>query len=56
MIPPAKTGRDRRRRIVVVATAHTNSGTRSGAMALCFILKIVARKFTDPMIDEIPAM
>lgn len=56
VIPPANTGRERRRRIVVVATAHTNRGVRSGDIDLCFMLKIVARKFTDPIIEEIPAM
>lgn len=29
VIAPARTGRDKRSRITVIRTAHTNSGTRS---------------------------
>lgn len=55
VIPPASTGKDRRSRIVVVATAQMNRGTRSGVIDLCFMFIMVARKLTDPMIEEIPA-
>ena len=40
---------------MVVATAQMNKGTRSGAIDLCFIFIIVARKLTDPIIEETPA-
>lgn len=52
---PASTGRDRRRRITVIVTAHTNSGTRSSCSPCHRILITVVIKFTAPKIDEAPA-
>ena len=55
MIAPARTGRDRRRRRAVIATAHTNSGIRSKVIPMGRMLITVVIKFTAPKIDEIPA-
>jgi len=55
VITPAKTGRDRRRRIAVIFTDQTNSGTRSKDIPTARILITVVMKFTAPRIDEIPA-
>ena len=55
MIAPARTGRERRRRTVVIAAAHTNRGVFSGCSSLIRILKAVVMKLIDPRIDEIPA-
>jgi hypothetical protein len=55
VIAPAKTGSDSNRRRAVIATAHTNSGIRSGLMFVGFILIVVEMKFTAPRIEETPA-
>lgn len=52
---PARTGRDRRSRTTVIATAHTNSGIRSRRNPCHRILITVVIKFTAPRIDEAPA-
>lgn len=55
VILPAKIGRDSSSMIVVIAIAHTNSGTCSGLILGFFMLMIVAMKLIDLMIEEIPA-
>lgn len=55
VIPPARTGSDRRRRTAVITTAHTNRGIRSKLIPCGRILITVVIKFTAPRIDEIPA-
>lgn len=55
MIAPARTGRDRRRRMVVIRTDQMNKGICSKDMLEGFILKIVVIKLIAPKIDEIPA-
>jgi len=52
---PAKTGRERSKRTVVITTDQTNKGIRSSVIPLARILITVVIKFTDPRIDEIPA-
>jgi len=55
VIAPARTGRDRSRRITVIFTDHTNKGTRSNDIPLDRILIIVEIKLIAPKIDEAPA-
>jgi hypothetical protein len=55
VIAPAKTGSDSSRRSAVIATAHTNSGIRSGLIFVGFMLIVVEIKFTAPRIEETPA-
>jgi len=55
VMAPAKTGRERRRRIAVIITDHTNRGTRSIRMPLDRILIVVVMKFKDAKMDETPA-
>jgi hypothetical protein len=55
VIPPAKTGSERRRSKVVITTAHTKSGTFSGFILLGRIFLIVDIKLIDPKIDDAPA-
>lgn len=55
VIPPARTGRDKRRSTAVIFTDQTNSGTRSNRIPLNRILIIVVIKFREPRIDLIPA-
>jgi hypothetical protein len=55
VIAPARTGRDRRRSRAVIATDHTNRGTRSGFMLFGFMLIVVEIKLTAPRIDDTPA-
>jgi hypothetical protein len=52
---PAKTGKDKRRRIAVITTDQTNRGIRSRVIPLDRMLITVVIKFTAPKIDEIPA-
>lgn len=52
---PARTGRERSRRIVVINTAHTNKGIWSIVIPEGRILIIVVIKLTAPKIDETPA-
>jgi len=55
VIAPAKTGKDNKRRIVVINTDHTNRLSRSQIIPGARILIIVDIKFTAPKIEEIPA-
>jgi hypothetical protein len=55
VIAPARTGRDRSRRMTVRRTAHTNSGIRSNRIPFHRMLITVVMKFTAPKIDEAPA-
>jgi hypothetical protein len=55
VIAPAKTGRDKRSKIVVIITDQTNKGIRSSVIPLDRILIAVVIKFTEPKIEEIPA-
>ena len=54
-MPPAKTGRERRRRIVVTTRDHTNKGIRSAAQPLGRMLRAVVMKLMDPRIEDTPA-
>ena len=55
VIAPANTGRDRSRRIVVINTDQTNSGTWSMLMPGARILITVDMKLIEPRIDDAPA-
>jgi hypothetical protein len=55
VIAPAKTGRERSRRIAVKNTDHTKRGVRSHVRPLVRMLMIVVMKFTAPRIEEAPA-
>ena len=55
VIAPAKTGRERRRRIAVSSTDHTNKGAISIVIPSARILPIVVMKFADPRILLTPA-
>ena len=55
VIAPAKTGNDRRSRIAVILTDHTNKGRRSNFMPCHRILITVVMKFAAPKIDDTPA-
>jgi hypothetical protein len=55
VIAPANTGKDRRRRTVVITTDQTNKGIRSNVIPFARILITVVMKFTDPKIDDTPA-
>lgn len=52
---PASTGRDRRRRTTVMATAQTNNGIRSKRRPFHRILIIVVIKLIAPRMEEAPA-
>lgn len=52
---PARTGKDKSRRMAVRNTLHTNRGVWSQVMPEDRILVIVVIKFTAPRIDEAPA-
>lgn len=52
---PARTGRERRRRMAVIFTAQTNKGTRSSRKPFHRIFITVVIKFTAPRIEEAPA-
>jgi len=56
VIAPARTGRERRRRIEVRSTLHTKSGTKSIRNPSPRIFMIVVIKFAEPRILLIPAM
>lgn len=53
---PARTGSDNSNSVVVIRIDQIKRGIRSGIIEFGRILKIVAIKLMDPMIDEIPAM
>jgi len=55
VIAPAKTGRERSRRMAVKNTDHTKRGVRSHVRPLARMLMIVVMKFTAPRIEEAPA-
>ena len=55
VIAPARTGRDNKRRIVVIIMDHTNSGIRSNDIIFGRIFRIVVMKLIAPKIDLIPA-
>jgi len=55
VIAPAKTGRDRRSKIVVITTDQTNKGVRSNVIPVDRILTIVVIKLIAPKIDDTPA-
>ena len=55
VIAPAKTGRDKRSKIAVTSTDHTNKGTRSKRKPFDRMLITVVIKFNAPKIEETPA-
>jgi len=55
VMAPARTGRDKRRRIAVMNTDQTNRGSWSQAKPGVRILMIVVMKLTAPRIEEAPA-
>jgi len=55
VIAPANTGRERRRRMAVRKTAHTNRGSRSMVMPGDRMLITVVIKLTAPRMEETPA-
>lgn len=55
MIAPASTGSERRSRIAVRRTDHTNKGVFSMVILGVRILIIVVIKFAEPRIEEAPA-
>lgn len=55
VIAPARTGRDKRRRMAVKKTDQTKRGVWSHVIPGERILIIVVIKFTAPRIDEAPA-
>ena len=52
---PARTGRERSRRIAVIKIDHTNRGTLSKVIPGARMLMIVEIKFTAPRMEEAPA-
>ena len=55
VIAAAKTGSERRRRITVMKTDHTNRGTRSQRSPFIRMLIQVDIKLTAPRIEDAPA-
>jgi len=55
VIAPARTGRDRRRRITVMKTDQINKGSRSNRIPGARMLMTVVMKLIAPRIEEIPA-
>lgn len=55
VIAPAKTGNDKRRRIVVINTDQTNKGIRSIVIPKERMLIMVVMKLIEPKIDDAPA-
>lgn len=55
VIAPARTGRDRRRRIVVILTDQMNKGTRSIRYPWTRRLITVVMKLIEPRIEDVPA-
>lgn len=55
VMAPAKTGRDKSKRMAVIFTDQTKRGNRSNCIPRHRILIIVVIKFTAPKIDETPA-
>ena len=55
VMAPAKTGKDKSKRIAVIFTDQTNKGTRSNRSPFHRIFITVVMKFKAPKIDEAPA-
>jgi len=55
VIPPANTGNDNNKRIVVIKIAQTNKGKRSIRIPRARIFQMVEIKFTDPASEDAPA-
>lgn len=55
VMAPAKTGNDNNNNKAVMATDHTNKGTRSKLKPTGRMFNTVEIKFTAPKIEEIPA-
>lgn len=54
VIAPARTGRERRSKMAVIRTDHTNSGIFLMDLVI-FMFKIVEIKFNAPRIEDAPA-
>ena len=52
---PASTGNASRRRKAVISTDHANNGMRNIVMPGARMLRIVAMKLIEPMIEDAPA-
>lgn len=55
VIAPAKTGKDKSKRMAVINTDHTNKGIRSIVIPIDRMFKIVVIKLIAPKIDDAPA-
>ena len=55
VIAPARTGKERSKRIAVINTAHTNKGIESKDIFFWCILRIVEIKLIAPKIEDTPA-
>jgi len=55
VIAPANTGRDSKRRMVVIIMDHKKRGIRSNDISFGRMLMIVVMKLMAPRIEEIPA-
>jgi len=55
VMAPAKTGRAKSSKIVVIRTLHANNVTCSSFIENAFILETVIIKFKDLMMEEAPA-
>lgn len=55
VMAPARTGKDRSRRIVVTIRDHTKRGIRSAEHPFGRMLREVVMKLIEPRIDETPA-
>jgi hypothetical protein len=55
VMAPARTGRDSKRRITVIVTAHTKSGIRSNCSPCQRIFTTVVIKLMAPRMEEAPA-
>lgn len=54
-MPPARTGRERRRRIVVTTIDQANRGIRSAGQPFGRMFRAVVIKLIEPRMEEIPA-
>jgi len=55
VMPPARTGKERSRRIAVITTDQTNRGIRSAEHPFGRMFRAVVIKLIEPRIDETPA-
>jgi len=55
VMAPARTGRDRSRRMAVIMTDHTNSGMESRFIDSGRMFRIVVMKLMAPRIEDTPA-